>query len=198
MTNLTFDRYAIGVIRDEDIKKPLGTTFVFVQPSWLVTAKHVVMERDIPRQRLEVAFADHYGYSVRVAFTHPKIDLAVLEIEYKLCERPLYPGHHSLSQSRPLNFVGYAPTEPDGEDDRVIRYGEIPTFDLELRSRHDGDEEVIIFPGDAMERGCSGGPILTSAGNVVGVIIEHTMGPGGPIARATSILPLVERLMFRL
>ncbi len=193
----SFDKYAVAVIRDEDLKKPIGTAFVFIQPNWLVTAKHVVMDYGVARPNLELVFADNYRCPVQVAFAHPSVDLAVLAIKYRLCERPFFPGHHSLAKSRPLSFAGYSPNQPAEEGDRVVIFGDIPRFDTELRTRSDGEEEVILFEGYSTEGGCSGGPVLTAEGNVVGVIIENSMGPNGPISKATSILPLVDRLEFR-
>ncbi len=49
----TIDKSSVAIVVDQDDARPIGTAFIFIQPHWAVTAKHVVL-RD-KRNRLEQA-----------------------------------------------------------------------------------------------------------------------------------------------
>jgi hypothetical protein len=192
----TIHESAIGLVRDESLDKPIGTAFSFLRPHWFVTAKHVVMEYGEPRRSLTVAPNKLHAVAARVLFAHPEVDLAVLEVEQPICDRPLYPGHHALAGAKGLVFAGYAPSKPQASGGPSIYVNEIPTFRVQVRERRTFDEDTILFAAPDSEGGHSGGPVFGEGGGVVGAIINRFHDGAGFFAQATSLAPLLASLRF--
>lgn len=191
------DSRAIGLIRDESLGKLLGTAFSFVRPHWFVTAKHVVVEQGLVRQKLVLLPNTMPPVSARVLFVHPEVDLAVIEVGRPICERPLFPGHHAFAGTNGLVSAGYAPSKKQPNGNPVVYLTEIKSFELQVRERNALNEETIIFSAPESEGGHSGGPIFGSGGGVVGAIIENFHDGERLVARGTNLTPLVDQLAFR-
>src|SRR5215475_5457776 len=88
------DPSAVSIVVDQDVHTPLGTGFYFLQPRFFVTAKHVVVHQETGDVRRNLVLMQNGPYYPRanVAFQHPSLDLAVLEIEQPHCSVPLYPS----------------------------------------------------------------------------------------------------------
>jgi hypothetical protein len=192
----TIHQSAIGLVRDESLDKPIGTAFSFLRPHWFVTAKHVVMEYGEPRRNLTVAPNKLRPVTAHVLFAHPEVDLAVLEVAMPVCDRPLYPGHHSLAGAKGLVFAGYAPSKPQESGEPSIYVNEIPKFQVQVRERGAFDEDTILFAAPDSEGGHSGGPVFGEGGGVVGAIINRFHDGSGFVAQATSLAPLLASLQF--
>jgi S1-C subfamily serine protease len=194
---ITINGSSIAVIRDREHNRPIGTGFVFVRPSWIVTAKHVVIRDGILRENLDLIFTSQNNYlPASLLYAHPTLDLAVLSAPDSPCETPLYPAHHEFVGKEGFITVGYKPSK-NTANGFSVEANTVPSFTIELRERADGNEEVLIFPANFAEGGHSGGPVLGAGGGVVGVIIEDFSNAEGQFARASSIKPLLDRLAFR-
>ena len=75
----TIHQSAIGLVRDEEVARPIGTAFSFLLPHWFVTAKHVVMlDYGETRREISLVLNKAAPVSAQVLFVHPDVDLAVL------------------------------------------------------------------------------------------------------------------------
>lgn len=193
----SIDSAAVSLVVDQEEGRVLGTGFSFIQPNWVVTAKHVVLVNGEPRRCLLVSAANQLPTCAQVLFAHPQVDLAVLLLERGLCQRPLFPTHHSLAGSGGLVCAGYAPSKSAPGGPSVLFVNEIPDFITEVRERQDLNEEVITFDAPFSEGGHSGGPIFGSGGGIVGAIIENFYVGEQLKARGTSLAPLIARLTLR-
>jgi hypothetical protein len=193
---ISIDHNSISLIVDGAQRRSLGTGFSFIQPNWVVTAKHVVLDQGLPRQKILVSPYKHVTVEARLLYAHPLVDLAVLELPSDICNRPLFPAHHSLAGSSGLICAGYAPSKTNPVGPAVFFINEIPSFESELRERTGLNEELIVFDAAFSEGGHSGGPIFGSGGGVVGAIIENFASGGSLRARGTSLAPLVRQLCF--
>jgi len=192
----TIHQSAIGLVRDEALAKPIGTAFSFLLPHWFVTAKHVVMDHGEPRSGLTLAPNGAHRLSARVLFAHPEVDLAVLVVESPVCDRPLFPAHHSLTGANGLVFAGYSPSKPQSSGQPSIYVNEIAQFEVQVRGRGAYDEDTILFAAADSEGGHSGGPVFGEGGGVVGAIINRYHDGSRFVAQATSLAPLLANLRF--
>lgn len=191
------DNSAVSIVVDEDVHKPLGTGFYFLQPEFFVTAKHVVVTREtgLARGNLVLMQNGPNYPKAEVLFLHPSLDLAVLKIDRPGCAVPLYPSDQRIVGRYGLCYWGYAPTYSDHVNHKyLVAVVEIPEYECEApRERDDGPERVLRFNSDLSEGGHSGGPLLATGGGVVAVITE---GHDGWV-RATEIRALLPYVTFR-
>ncbi|HUF09486.1 MAG TPA: serine protease [Rhodothermales bacterium] len=184
------DPTAVSIVVDQDVGRPLGTGFYFLQRELFVTAKHVVVDRDNSVRANLVLMQNGPSYpKAEVAFVHPSLDLAVLRIDTPGCTVPLYPSDQRLNGKHGLRYWGYAPTRSDKVSNRyVVNVVEINAYECEpARERDDGVEWLLRFNSDWGEGGHSGGPVLSVGGGVVAVITEGHEG----WLRATEIRGLL-------
>jgi hypothetical protein len=122
--NFTIDARAVGLVKDLILDKVIGTTFSFVKPNWYVTAKHVIFDYGQIRERLVVLIDKEPPIHAQVLFVHPELDLAVLELERAVCEKPLFPSHHAFAGTTGLLAAGYAPSKkhPNGSSCEACFY----------------------------------------------------------------------------
>ena len=181
------DPTAVSILVDEDIHRPLGTGFYFLQPHFFVTAKHVVMEKDtgsVLGNMVLMQNGPNYP-KASVEYLHPTLDVAVLRIDHPGCAVPLFPSDQRIIGKHGLRYWGYAPSKSDKINHRyLVAVVDIPEYECEEpRERHDGVEWVLRFSSDLSEPGHSGGPVLAAGGGVVALI---TQGHDG-WCRATEI-----------
>lgn len=199
MSNLSFEinQSAIQLIRDPNVKYPIGTGFCFIRPDWIATAKHVVLLHGIPRQNLEVVFTDGISRRAEVYAWHPEIDIAILRLlDPGLCKIPLFPAYVRFTGQQGLISAGYKPScSQKDERSFSIVFNRVKSWEIEHRSRINSEEEVIIFHSEHIEGGHSGGPLFGQGGGVVGIVIETIYGQ--PYARGTSILSLLDGIEIK-
>ncbi|HEX8195685.1 MAG TPA: trypsin-like peptidase domain-containing protein [Pyrinomonadaceae bacterium] len=192
--SFTIDARSVGLIQDITLGKIIGTTFSFIKPNWYVTAKHVILDYGQIREHLVVLLDGELPIRARVLFVHSELDLAMLEVERGVCERPLFPSHLLFADTNGLLAASYAPSKRHLNGAPCVYLTEIPTFELQIRERQNFNEETIVFIASESEGGHSGGPIFGAGGGVVGVIIENFRDDKHVLARGTNIIPLVENL----
>lgn len=187
------DKHSFCVISEGG--RALGTGFSFLRPDWIVTAKHVVFEHGLPRTRLILHGLGSAPRAARVIAASPEVDLAILTInEPRPNDRPMLPGHESLSAQKEVMWLGYSPSKSNlATGDLAIIVGQASVVERVERERS-AIEVVLELGTDEVERGCSGGPVIADGGAVVGVIIEKCLGDGAARARATSIATLWDSL----
>lgn len=164
-----------------------GTGFVIDREGHILTAFHVVENMN----QIEVVLSNGRRLNPRLVGTAPQLDVALLQIQAPADE--LFPlslgdsaslqiGQKVIAIGNPLGLHNTITVGVVSALNRTI--GEIP---LEL-------QDALIQTDAAINPGSSGGPLLNSAGKVVGIntaIAEHaqSLGFAIPINFARRIIP---------
>lgn len=188
-----WDEFALCTVR---AARGTGTGFVFLKPNWIVTARHVVSGH-VPARPIQLSFREGLALPARVVFEHPRVDLALLEsVGDTPCRVPLIPSD-GAPISRGLLCVGCKPSVGDRDAGRCTAVvSAVDSLERTTRQR-DGYEEVLfIFPAPHGEPGHSGGPLLSPAGTVIGVVVDGITLGGQHVMRATSISAVLDHLAF--
>lgn len=140
-----------------------GSGFVIDGDGRIVTNFHVVEGA----RRVEVTFADGTSARADVVGVDPPNDLAVLQVdapETELVAAPL-----GTSAGLAVGQRAIAIGNPFGEFGLTLTAGSISAVDRTLRGSAGHDITGVIQTDAAINRGNSGGPLLDSAGNVIGI-----------------------------
>ena len=178
------------------IEQNCGSGFIIDPAGYIVTNEHVIQQS----KRIRVILLDKRQYIAVVVAADPFADLAVLKIEADgLTALPfgpvdmLTPGQIVISMGNPLG------TAADGR--AVATFGHINRLDQTLRSAQDHEKNrtyhnliqtsAIILPGN------SGGPLVNTMGQAVGIItavagMEHQFGFA--ITLDSGIIDKIEKL----
>ncbi len=179
----------------DEIKLQIGTGFVFLRKDWIVTAAHVIKNKNgSVRDKLFARFPSINNDSVplKVILCLIQSDIAILQIEgnNNPCTQPLFPGHDDLSVSTGLISLGYTPSK--GNVISIIRE---KIYKKNVWQWQNNENQIIFeFENSVIEGGCSGGPVFGDGGCVLGVLMEVFKNPEKPskqYVRVTSIQNLM-------
>jgi S1-C subfamily serine protease len=182
VTNL---RNAADVVTGNQSEVPQGTGsgFVWDPAGYVVTNFHVVNEGDA----FTVTFADHSSFDARRVGADEVHDLAVLKIESGAKKLPAL----RIGTSRGLQ-VGqkvFAIGNPFGLD-QTLTTGIISGLNREIESPiFRSPIQGVIQTDAAINRGNSGGPLLDSAGRVIGMNTQIA-SPSGASAGVAFAIPV--------
>ncbi len=159
-------RYRTSGLDVAKIPQGAGSGIVWDQFGHIVTNFHVVAAAANGDIEFEVTLADHSTYEGRVIGAAPDNDLAVLQIDAPASRlRPLAIGSsHDLQVGQKVFAIG----NPFGLD-QTLTTGVVSALGRQIPTETQRTIKDVIQTDAAVNPGNSGGPLLDSAGRLIGV-----------------------------
>jgi S1-C subfamily serine protease len=169
--------------------KEMGSGFVVNEDGQILTNNHVISGSS----QIEVMLPDQTRYKAKILLRLPNNDLALIKIEPKKKLRALRLGDSDgLQVGQKVMAIG----NPFGFLQGTLTVGVVSSLGRTIQNENGPPLEGMIQTDAAINSGNSGGPLLDSQGNVVG-IDTAIYGPNGgnvgigfalPINRAKNML----------
>ena len=169
-------------------QKGLGTGFVVDGDGRILTNAHVVTmgegARPEPADEVFVEFADGNRVEAEIVGEDPNSDVALLEIDPAgLSLTPLSLGRsNDLTVGEPVAAIG----SPLGER-QTLTIGVISALDRSIKSLTDYLIGNAIQTDAAINQGNSGGPLLDSDGQVIGINSQIKSTSGGSVGLGFAV-----------
>ena len=153
--------------QEGQIEQNIGSGFIVSEDGLIITNKHVVLDSEA---EYKVLTNDEKEYSVEKIYRDPLNDLAILKINAKNL-KPLKMGNSSNIK---LGQIAIAIGTPLGEFTNTVTTGIISGLGrgITAGSPYEGFVEKldnVIQTDAAISPGNSGGPLLNSSGEIIGV-----------------------------
>ncbi|MCK6625597.1 MAG: trypsin-like peptidase domain-containing protein [Anaerolineae bacterium] len=168
-----------------------GSGFVLDGEGHILTNYHVIEGA----QSIEVNFSDDTVLPARVIGADPRNDVAVLQVE-NAPPGLLVPVELGQSGILQVGQRAIVIGNPFGQFGRTLTTGVVSALDRTLQSQDGRQMSGIIQTDAAINRGNSGGPLLDSAGRVIG-INTAIFSPSGTSSGVGFAIPVdtVRRLL---
>jgi S1-C subfamily serine protease len=153
-----------------------GSGVIISEEGYVVTNNHVVENS----QSLEVIYADDTKVSATLVGADMFSDLAVLRVEGEIPATAKLGDSAVLQPGEPVIAIG----SPLGDFKGTVTVGVVSALDRRLEAGGGLTMEGLVQTDAAINQGNSGGPLVNSLGQVVGIntAIVRGTGAGGPVA----------------
>jgi len=155
-----------------DVQQALGSGFVIDKAGYIVTNYHVVSDA----QSVQVSFSNSDTMRAHIVGKDPFTDLALLKVEAS--SRALKPLELGNSDTVQVGDQVAAIGNPFGYD-RSITLGIVSALQRSLTAPNGSPIDHVIQTDAALNHGNSGGPLLNTRGQVVGVSSAISTGDTG-------------------
>ncbi|MEO0970334.1 MAG: trypsin-like peptidase domain-containing protein [Cyanobacteria bacterium J06639_18] len=166
-----------------------GSGFIFTQDGYILTNSHVVHDSS----KIQVTLCDGRSYDGEMIGDDPDTDIAVIRIHGP----NLVAARLGNSQSLQVGQLAIAIGQPYGFQTTVTT-GVISALGRSFRTDSGKSLENVIQTDAALNPGNSGGPLLSSRGEVIGINTAIVISAQGicfaiPISTANQIIPALMR-----
>jgi S1-C subfamily serine protease len=153
----------------QKIPEGTGSGLVWDRGGHIVTNFHVIQSaygKGDSSDNIDVTLADHSSWHARIVGVAPDKDIAVLHIDAR--EGQLQPMPLGTSSDLQVGQAAFAIGNPFGLDQTLTK-GIISALGREIESPSGATIQGVIQTDAAVNPGNSGGPLLDSAGRLIGV-----------------------------
>ncbi len=169
-----FDPFSFFETQEQQVEQDIGTGFIVDSKGLIITNKHVVSDLDA---QYRVISADNQTYEVQNIYRDPSNDLAILKIEGQGLPTVELGNSDSLRVGQFALAIGTAL----GEFRHTVTTGVVSGLGrgIVAGSSFAGYVEEldnVIQTDAAINSGNSGGPLLNSAGQVIGINVAVAQG----------------------
>jgi len=175
-----------------EVPQGSGSGFIWNTKGHIVTNFHVVYGAD----SIQVILDDQSTHDARVIGVDPDHDLAVLQVNAS--QKQLHPLDIGNSQNLRVGQHVLAIGNPFGLD-HTLTTGVVSALGRSIKSINDRTIEGVIQTDAAINPGSSGGPLLNSSGQLIGVNTQ-IISPSGTFAGIGFAVPvnIVKRIVPQL
>jgi S1-C subfamily serine protease len=189
VVSVDVNRRSGGTGRRSPAQAGSGSGFVFAADGLILTNSHVVADASA----IDVALPDGREHDADLLGQDPDTDVAVLKISASDLTAVTFGNSQELRPGQLVIAIG----NPYGFQHSVTA-GVVSALGRTLRARSGRLIDQVIQTDAALNPGNSGGPLVTSAGQVVGVNTAIIAGGQGlsfavPISTVMSVLPALLR-----
>ena len=166
----------------EQAQEGTGSGFVYDKQGRIITNYHVVQNAS----QVEVTFPDGSIASAEVIGTDPLNDLAVLDVD-GIPDDQLHPVQMGDSSQLVPGQLAIAIGNPFGQFERTITTGVISALNRTLNRGNQQPIFGLIQTDASINQGNSGGPLLNSQGEVIGITTAIYSPSGGSVGIGFAI-----------
>ena len=185
-----FERFFRDQMPKDFKQQSLGSGFIIDKEGYILTNNHVIERSD----EIKVRLADEKEYAAKIIGRDPKTDLALIKIE---SDRPLTPLQFGDSDKLEVGDWVIAIGNPFGLGHTVTA----GIVSAKYRQIGAGAYDNFIQTDASINPGNSGGPLLSKAGEVIGInsaIYSQSGGSIGigfaiPVNMAKDLLPQLKK-----
>jgi len=164
----------------------LGSGVIYRNDGYLLTNNHVISGLKGAADRILVVLGDGKSYAAKVVGADPLTDLAVLKINHNNLPVPKWANSDKVQEGQVAIAIG----NPLAENlKNTVTVGVVSAKGRTVKVNNDFEMRNLIQTDASINAGNSGGPLLDSKGNIIGIntlIVANSQGIGLAIPSNTA------------